>query len=89
MSRREERLQMYIEEVLGQTVVWVFPNNRSGKSSESHAEGARSPRRQSYLSVIFGVLKPRAGLTVSLMTYLLEVGLNKQISVRSSTPAPT
>ena len=32
------------------------PDLESGKSSERHAEGARPPRMQTYISVIFGLL---------------------------------
>ena len=35
----------------------------SGKSSERHAEGARPPRRQTYISVIFGLLS-QSGLNL-------------------------
>ena len=33
-------------------VLW----HSAGKSSERHAEGARPPRRQNYISVIVGLL---------------------------------
>ena len=52
-------LTMISPTILSETYFFLFntlSSYLSGKSSERHAEGARPPRRQKYISVMFGLL---------------------------------
>ena len=62
-------IYIYIHTHISYEILFIY--SYSGKSSERHAEGARPPRRRTYISAMFGLLtsQPVQVLTFSLMKY--------------------
>ena len=58
--------------------------HESGKSSETHAEGARPPGRRTYILGDLWTSQPEQVLTCSLMKYHREVSSEARISLRRS-----